>query len=267
LKLPIVGVIGVGAIGGSIGLRARRNGAKVLGTDNDGAALEAALELGAIDDIATRDELARISDTLVIGAHLEPTLREIERLAGLPDPKSGLILDVASVKLPVVAAATGLRNFVATHPMAGTERSGVRAARADLFEPRTWAYVPSGDAALDRRACEFIASMGASPFAIEAQAHDRGVALTSHMPQIIASCYGRLVRDAGTPMELCGPVARELLRVSEMSFTMWRDILPANAINIEPPLREMIAKLQAAAAALSREDAGGLASLFGEGRT
>ena len=146
---------------------------------------------------------AGIAGVLVIAAHLEPTLREIERLASASAPTPALIVDVASVKLPVVARR-GLRNFVATHPMAGTERSGV-AARADLFDGRTWAYVPSGDENLDRRARRFIESMGAVPFAISAEDHDRAVALTSHVPQIVASCYASCFAPTKAPS---GSVAR-----------------------------------------------------------
>jgi len=241
-----VGIFGVGAIGGSIGLRARKNGARVIGADCDSTALESAREVGAIDDIARADELPTIVDVLVLAAHLQPTLDEIERLKSIGGSMPSLVIDGSSVKAPVVHAASGLKNFVATHPMAGTERSGPTAARADLFDGRTWAYVPSGDDALDERARTFIESMGAVPFAISAEDHDRAVAMTSHVPQIVAWCYAKLLRDQGADAEkLCGPVARELLRISGMSSTMWQDILRANAANIEPQLRELIRKLDA----------------------
>jgi prephenate dehydrogenase len=240
-----VGIFGVGAIGGSIGLRARQNGVRVIGADCDSAALDAAREVGAIDDTASADELAQAVDVLVLAAHLQPTLDEIERLKRAPGSMPGLIVDVASVKAPVVAAACGLQNFVATHPMAGTERSGASAAQADLFEGRTWAHVPSGDAAVDARAYEFIESMGAVPFAISAEDHDRAVAITSHVPQIFAWCYAKLLHAQGDDAErLCGPVARELLRISGMSDVMWHDILKANAANIEPQLRELCEEMR-----------------------
>lgn len=259
-----VGILGVGAIGGSIALRARRNGARVVGADCDAAVLEEARVLGAIDVFATAGELAGIAGVLVIAAHLEPTLREIERLASAPASTPALIVDVASVKLPVVRAAKGLTNFVATHPMAGTQRSGVCAARADLFDGRTWAYVPSGDEKLDRRARRFIESMGAVPFAISAEDHDRAVALSSHLPQLVAACYAKLLRANEDSVErLCGPVARELLRISGMSFAMWRDIFDANAANVEPQLRALIVELEAAADALAGCDVDSLSPLFG----
>lgn len=239
----VVGIFGVGAIGGSIGLRARQNGARVIGADSDEAALEAAREVRAIDDVATVEELPHAVDVLVLATHVQPTLDEIERLKRVPASAPALILDVASVKAPVARAASGLRNFVATHPMAGTERSGAAAARADLFEARTWAYVPSADEALDSRARTFIESMGGVPFAISAEDHDRAVAITSHVPQIVAWCYAKLLRARGADEKLCGPVARELLRISGMSSAMWDDLLHANAGNIEPQLRALIREL------------------------
>lgn len=263
MSVVSIGIFGVGAIGGSIGLRARSNGARVVGTDRDDAVLEEARRLGAIDAAATARELPSMASVLVIAAHLEPTLREIERLTSVRQEQLALVIDVASVKLPVVRAAAGLRNFVATHPMAGTEQSGVAAARRDLFEGRTWAYVPAQDDDLNSRVHAFIASMGAIPFAVSAQEHDRVVALTSHLPQIVASCYAKLLRAGGSDAEkLSGPVARELLRVSGMSFAMWRDILEANAGNIEPALRALVRQLDSAAVALADCDTGALASLF-----
>jgi prephenate dehydrogenase len=267
LNRTTVGILGVGAIGGSVGLRARRNGDRVLGADSQATALKEARAVGAIDTSVSAEELARLSDVLVIATYLEPTLKTIERLAHSAPLPASLIIDVASVKLPVVQAAAELANFVATHPMAGTERSGVEAARDDLFERRAWAYVPSGDEALDRRARGFIESMGAIPLAISAEDHDRAVALTSHVPQVVASCYGTLLRAGDDSVEeLCGPVAAELRRIAAMSFGMWRDILRANSANIEPHLRSLISKLESTAEALLAGDIDGLATLFGEPR-
>jgi prephenate dehydrogenase len=266
LKTARVGIFAVGAIGGSIALRARDRGATVIGFDRDAAALEEARSIGAIDAVASEGELSRDVDVLAIAAHLEPTLREIARLKHASGGSARLIVDVASVKLPVVRAAEGLRDFVATHPMAGTERSGVRAARADLFDGRPWAYVPSGDDERDRRARQFIESMGAIPVAMAADEHDRAVALASHLPQLVASCYAVLLRADDDARRLAGPVARELLRIAGMSFEMWRDILKANAAEIEPALRSLITQLEAAADALARGDAEDLRLLFGEPR-
>lgn len=257
-----VGLFGVGLIGGSIGMRVRANGARVLGYDCDPAALAQAQVAGAIDAAASEEELALQADVMVLAAHLEPTLRKLEQLRREPAPRATLVMDVASVKGPVVAAGRGVDNFVATHPLAGSERAGARAARADLFEGRSWAYVPSGNDERDGRACEFIASLGGVPVAVSAEEHDRALALTSHLPQLLGVAYARLLRDQGVDERLCGPVARELLRVSKMGFAMWRDTLRANAANIDPELRRFSAALVSAADALEAENADGLAPLF-----
>jgi prephenate dehydrogenase len=82
---------------------------------------------------------------------------------------------------------------------------------------------------------------------MSAEEHDRVVAITSHVPQIVAWCYAKILRAQGPGAEkLCGPVAKELLRISNMSSEMWRDILKANAENIEPELRMLVDELRAA---------------------
>lgn len=244
----MLGIIGVGAIGGSIGLRARRNRLSVAGYDCDPAALDDARRAGAIDTVATHDELLHTCETVVIAAHLEATLAEIAALYKLQDPAPALIIDVASVKVPVATAAARLRNFVATHPMAGSERGGMQGARADLFQGRPWAYVPTGDAQLDARASDFIALLGGLPLAMSADAHDRIVAITSHVPQVVAYRFARLLRESDRDAErLCGPVARELLRIASMNPEMWREIFAANSTNIERELRRLSAELTAAA--------------------
>jgi prephenate dehydrogenase len=247
-----VGIVGTGLIGGSIGLRARQDGVRVLGYDVDPRASAEAVERGAIERAVERDELYGLADTVVIAAHLNATLDEIARLRETP-PRAELVIDIASVKACVVGAARGLAQFVATHPMAGTERRGARHASADLFAGKTWAYVPSGNAALDARARRLIESFGGIPLSIGAEEHDRIVAFTSHLPQVVASVYARQARRNTSFDALCGSLARELLRVGDSGFLMWHDILAANAANVERELRALGVTLLDAADALQSE--------------
>src|SRR5262249_39573526 len=152
--------------------------------------------------------------------------------------RATLVMDVASVKQPIVEAAGTLANFVATHPMAGREKIGVRAARADLFERKTWAYVASGDEQLDGRARALIASMGSVPLAVDAEEHDRTVALSSHAIQVLAWAYAERARELNpeTLYALSGTAARELLRLGESPAGMWREILSANAEHVDAHL-------------------------------
>lgn len=264
MKRRVVGIVGVGAIGGSIGMRARRDGALVVGYDCDAGALAEAIELGAIDFAATREELYARAGTVAIAAHLDATLEELRRLRDEGPLRATLILDVASVKSPVVETAGDLAAFVATHPMAGSHRAGVRAASPTAFDGKTWAYVPSRDPAAVDRARAFVRSLGAVPVAVDAAAHDRIVAFTSHLPQIVAGCYASAARRRRdeTFDALLGSAARELLRLGESGFAMWRPILAANATAVSADLATLASALSAAAEALAAGRVDGLRTAF-----
>lgn len=249
-----IGIIGTGMIGGSIGIRARELGWRVIGYDANPEAAQEARVRGAIDEIVRREEMDERADVVVIAAHISGTLAEIERLRFTQPRKARLIIDISSVKAPIVEAAQGVRNFVATHPMAGRERSGPSAAARDVFEGKTWLYIPTGDRELDWRAVEFIGAFGAIPVEADAVEHDRIVAVTSHLPQVIASLFAtRLARPEVQVQAFLGPTAKELLRLSHSSVDMWRDILDSNRENIGVELRALAHDLEEAAAALESE--------------
>lgn len=227
-------IVGRGLIGGSVELRARSIGWKVRWHDPG--------------DPQSRpfDEVVSKAQTIVIAAPLGATLEILGRLA-VSDAR--LIVDAASVKAPVVAAGRGVRGFVATHPMAGKERGGVENADAALFVGRPWAYVPSGDAALDTRARDLIAAMGAVAFAVDAAAHDRALARTSHLPQLLGFALADRIAelDEGLRESASGPVARELLRIAKSDRALWDEILTANAGNVAEEARALATKLNAIA--------------------
>ncbi len=269
MTAPVLGVVGTGLIGASIGLRARTNGWHVLGYDLSEAGVAEALACETIDAGVTRAELYARSDVVVLAPYLQATLLELEALRDAPPARAWLILDVASVKAPVMAASRGLPGFVGTHPMAGGERSGASAARAALFEERTWFYVPSPDADLDGRAAAFLAGFGATPVAIDAREHDRRVALTSHLPQICATLFAQRV-NASLPPEsadaACGPAARELRRLGRSPYAIWGEILRYNSANVEEETRAFARALLEAADALRAGDAAPLRAAFAAAR-
>ena len=252
-----VGILGTGLIGASVGLRARELGWRVLGCDIDDAAEQAALACGALDEIAPREAIYERCTTIVLAMHVRGTLKEIARMQAHRPARASLVLDVASVKAPIASAAAGLDYFIASHPMAGAERSGAPAARATLFSDRPWLYVRSGSRALNERAVQFIGSLGARPIAIDEQVHDKAVALTSHVPQMMATLFaGRLQErePLENPTPYCGPTALELLRLSRSSIAMWRDIFQANGENVGAELRVLASEFERAADALERGD-------------
>lgn len=245
--MTTLGIIGTGLLGGSIGMRARELGWRVIGCDTDPRAAEEALACGAIDEGVARAAILEQADIIVIASHTSATIAELEAMRAAQPRTAKLIVDVASVKAPVVRAARGLRNFVATHPMAGRERSGASAAIRDLFEGKTWLYVPTGDRELDWRAVELIGAFGATPVEIDAQQHDRIVAFTSHVPQVFATLFARSAEQRAGIDAYMGPVARELMRLSRSNPRMWHDIVDANCANIARELRTLAARLASTA--------------------
>ena len=248
--MTTLGIIGTGLVGGSIGMRAREFGWRVIGCDADPRAAEEAVLCGALDESVSRDTLLDRADIIVIAAHVAGTVEHLEHMRCMQPRGARLIIDIASVKAPVVEAARGVKNFVPTHPMAGRERSGPSAAARDVFEGKTWLYVPTGDRELDWRAVEFIGAFGASPVEVNAEEHDRIVAFTSHVPQIFATLFAR--RSSPQREAFMGPVAREFMRLSRSSPAMWHDILEANAENIASELRALSTDLAGVAHALER---------------
>lgn len=257
MKTRTLGVIGTGLIGGSVGAAARARGWHVIGYDPNATAQADALEAGTLDVVASREDLYARSEVVVIAAYADQTLDELRRLATEHPSAPRLIIDVASVKTAIAHAGESVEQFVATHPMAGTEHRGARHARADLFEGRTWAYVPKGNPRLDERARSFIASLGATPRIVDAAQHDATVALTSHLTQIVATAFAAQARQSdrgdGCVEALSGKTARELLRLGSAPLDMWTSVFDANGDNIARELRTLIASLERTAAELERK--------------
>lgn len=264
-----LGISGLGLIGGSIGLRARAAGAAVTGYDHDARAVAGALARGAIDAAAPDLlSLAAASDTLVIALPVDATCAVLAALGGVSGP--ALIIDVASVKLRPVQAGSQVPNYVGTHPMAGSERAGIEAARGGLFGNATWAYMPHADESLLARTRHFIVSMGAVPLEIGPEQHDAIVALTSHLPQALSVLLGAALHSAiradGRVLELCGPGMLSMLRLAHSPESMWNPIVAANAAPIAGQLRSMAQALTAAAAGLESGESAALMSYFASGR-
>ncbi len=246
--MPRLGIIGTGLIGASIGLAAQARGWDVLGYDKDAAAASGALIGDAIDRVAERDEIYAQCSVVAIAAHISGTLEEVAALRGRILHHEQLVIDISSVKAPIAAAADGIAAFVPTHPMAGGERHGPGAARGDLFEGRSWCYVPTADEQRVAKARAFITELGARPVPVDAQEHDAIAALTSHLPQLLAYAFAQCVNERSSQNPelldaLCGPVARELLRLGRSSPHMWDEIFTANNQALRAELTRFLAAI------------------------
>jgi len=262
-----IGISGAGLIGGSIALRAASAGWTVGVFDIDRVHARYACErLGAAFAAESLAELAARSDVVVLAAPLDATLAQIAELAAAPPPHVDLILDVASVKVPVARAGGTLAAFVASHPIAGSERSGPVAARADLFEGRVWSYDADAPAGTRAHAISFIEAMGARPIAIASPEHDRVVALTSHLPQLLAVALGAQLEsrleDTDSVAAFCGTGMQSMLRLAGSSWSVWEAVLRANARPVAQEVRALGNILSDIAEALEDDAPGTLAERF-----
>jgi prephenate dehydrogenase len=245
----------------------------VIGVDRDCDALRAAKAVHAIDDVAAdftalaaRCDAVAIALPVDVTATVISTTRELDRVP--------LVFDVASVKVPIVAAAAvrqaqrEMLGFVASHPLAGREIGGFGAADAALFEGATWAIVPARDAAAQARLELMVAAFGARPLVVGAEEHDRLVAVSSHVPQVVSVALGSLLAAAAAAdprvYNLCGPGMRSMLRLAASDAALWAPIAQANATAVAEALETLAASLQATAAGLQSGNLAPLVAAFDE---
>ncbi|MFG2085998.1 MULTISPECIES: prephenate dehydrogenase [unclassified Spirillospora] len=249
-------VVGTGLIGTSIALAMRERGAEVRLTDRDAAALALAVELGAGDALpdGAQAEPADLAVLAVPPAAVAVTLLDAQK-RGLATAYT----DVASVKaLPLAQAAElgcDLTTFVAGHPLAGSERSGPAAARADLFLGRPWALCAPPEATPETVAVvtDLAKSCGAMPVAVDAAEHDRAVALVSHGPHVVsAAVAARLTGADDVALGLSGQGVRDVTRIAASDPRLWIGILSANSAPVADVL-EAVATDLAVAASLLRD--------------
>jgi prephenate dehydrogenase len=265
-------VIGTGLIGASVGLAAKRAGAaaEVAGYDPDPAALAAAVERGAVDDAAGSPEDALAQCELALVAAPVAQLAAGVRAALEASGEGTTVTDVGSTKAAVCDAAGGAPRFVGGHPVCGSEARGAEHATAELFEGATWFLTPltETDPARYRLVHGFVATLGATPVAVDPQAHDRLVALTSHLPHALANL---LVNQAGAtrveghePLAGAGGSLRDMTRVAGANPRIWVDIFLENAAQLRESLGEHRRRVEQLEAALAAGDAGFVARWIGE---
>jgi prephenate dehydrogenase len=269
-------VVGLGLIGGSLALAARKAGLveRVVGLDTDAGHREMALASRMVDrvDGGANGNLST-ADLVVLAV-------PVTEIAGLlPDVArwvngSCLVTDVGSVKGPILAAGDAAfpdGRFVAGHPVAGRERSGPAAARADLFEEANWIVTPS--ARTDPRALERVAALwrgiGASVVAMEPGWHDEVFAAVSHLPHLVA--YALMDAVLAMPrgeerLRFSAGGLRDFTRVAASHPRMWRDIFLMNRDQILKALTAYRTALEGLEAAIRGGDGDALMARLAQAR-
>ncbi|HYE25303.1 MAG TPA: prephenate dehydrogenase [Clostridia bacterium] len=274
MKIQSITVIGLGLIGGSIALALKQGGFEgtIVGCDFPDV-LAVAGRRGAID-AAEQDRVRAVSSSqlVVLAAPVAANRKLLGEIAPHV-PEGALITDAGSTKADISAEAGAvfgpnfLRRFLPGHPMAGKEVSGMEHADAGLFRNAPWVLTPPGgrnaliDPALSRGVhSEFIAwleRIGARVVVTTAETHDRVLAYTSHLPQVLstalAACVSEAVGEEPALRELSGRALRDMIRLAKSNPQVWAEISAANRENLGEAIERLERQLAALRTALGTE--------------
>ncbi len=269
-----VAIIGLGLMGGSLGLALRERGvARVTGYARRPDARHLAIDGGFADACADSPSAAVAEADIAVFCTPVLTIPALIAECGASFRSGCTVTDVGSTKADVQreaakALAGSLAVFVGSHPMTGSEKNGLEAARADLYEGAIVAVTPGNDSAATERICRFWQAVGARTVRVEAAEHDALVARTSHLPHLVAallvSVAGRGPAPATRPF--CGPGFRDTTRVAAGSPELWHDIVKTNRDALLAELKLFEAELGALTAMLERDDYEGVRTLLAKGR-
>jgi prephenate dehydrogenase len=263
-----IGIVGTGLIGASIGLAARHAGGHVVGWDADPEALGVARDRGAVELAGSLDEAVREADLVIVATPVATLPAQVEAVLGAGG--GATVTDVGSTKGALCAVASDRTRFVGGHPVAGSEARGPANASGDLFRGVTWFLTPVAETepARYRALHAFVSSLGAIPVAVDPRAHDRLVALTSHLPHALANVLlnhaGSVRVDGHEPLAAAGGSLRDMTRVGGANPRIWVDIFTENAEELRAALGEHRRRVAELERALETRDAGFLARWIGE---
>ena len=245
-------IIGTGLIGGSMALDIKMQypNAKVFGIDSNEKHLDEAIQLGVIDNKATMDDLGNADFVILavpvdIGLEILPIV--LDKIGG-----ETLAFDVGSTKFPICEAIANhpkRRNFMATHPIAGTEFSGPSAATVGLFQDKTniICEIEKTTFKLQERALELFKKLGMRIRYMEPKSHDKHIAYVSHLSHISSFMLGKTViekeKDERDIFDMAGSGFESTVRLAKSSPAMWTPIFKQNKKQVVKSLEEYIANL------------------------
>ncbi|MGB7347532.1 MAG: prephenate dehydrogenase/arogenate dehydrogenase family protein [Pirellulaceae bacterium] len=228
-EIQRIAILGVGLLGGSVALSLRRRlpNIEIIGFSRSEAKRQRTIELGVIDSAADSVPAACDGCDVVVVAAPVDRIAEMATIAAASAPKNCLITDVGSTKETIVAAVS-LPNFVAAHPIAGSEKTGAENAKADLFDGKVIVITPSEktDPMSLRQCDDFWRLTGGRTVQLSPAAHDAYLAAVSHVPHLMSSIIARLMPPAAR--ELVGSGWRDMTRVASGDPTLWTAICREN---------------------------------------
>jgi prephenate dehydrogenase len=248
-------VVGLGLIGSSVALALGEAGWTVTGVDVDPAVVEMALASGVI----TGSEVSEDHDLVIVATPARVVTETANAILARVSNKKLIVTDVAGVKSAIVAEVEDPR-FLGGHPMAGSELRGLAGARADLFRGCTWVLTPTSATKPETytRLHGILRELGANVVAVEADDHDRLVAVASHVPHLLAGALmneaSRVAEQDAVLLQLAAGGFRDMTRVAAGDPTIWPDVLFENRAAITQSLQALEVRLGALRAALNDND-------------
>ncbi len=248
-------IVGAGLLGTSIGLALTKQGVDVVISSRSAKSVELAISYGAGRAVKDSDS----PDLIVVCVPPHLTAQVVaDELSAFP---KAIVTDVASVKSGILEELTQLEapidRYVGSHPMAGRERGGAIAGRADLFVGRPWVITPNAKSqpAGVKQVQNLAESLEASVVTTSAADHDRAVALVSHVPQLISSLLAaQLLSAKNDDVALAGQGLRDTTRIAASDPELWMQILEANSAEVLPVLKSFAGDLSSVITALSDLD-------------
>ncbi|SDN37108.1 prephenate dehydrogenase [Alkalicoccus daliensis] len=244
-------IIGLGLIGGSLALAIKSSYPQsvIKGFDVNKQAVKLARSLQIIqEDGDNLGEIVKDADVIIIASPVESSIKILDELSSLPLKEGAIVTDVGSTKQSVMEAGNRLNGkgvtFIGGHPMAGSHKTGVEAARERLFENAFYILTPSEETPDSKliQLQNLLKGTRAKFIQLDAVSHDRFAGLVSHLPHIIASSLVHQVKKAGEEDPLVQQLAaggfRDITRIASASPTMWRDILIHNRSTLLPMIGE-----------------------------
>ncbi len=270
LVIDELAILGVGLLGGSVALAARRRGVarRIVGVETDPAARERALSLGLVDAIEPEPGPALAAAEIVVCCVPVDRVAELLRRAADFARPGTLLTDVGSTKGVIVSAVEdslpGHVSFVGSHPLAGSEKGGPEHASARLFEGRVVVVTPTErtpPAALERIG-NFWQALGARVLPMNPQDHDRAVAVTSHLPHLVSSTLARMLPPEMA--ELAASGFRDTTRLAAGDPVLWTAICLQNRSFLLRALGLFVEQLEEFRRCLEAGDERGLHALLTE---
>ena len=254
-----LGVLGTGMIGGSFALAVKRAGLaqEVVGFDAQDDVARRAVTLGVIDrECASIEDLVASSDMVLVAVPVVDTAACVRECLARG---ANLVMEAASVKGQVLEELGRVADekFASVHPIAGTDQSGPEAARADMFHDRLVLVMAHGSERLRQEVSQIWSACGATCLEMEPDLHDRLLAVTSHLPHLLAFCYMNVVgqNEPESLKSLVGPGFRDFTRIARADALVWQSIFSANRLELSEQVQRFQIELEKLQAILDHPEA------------